>query len=78
MMMKFRKTLWTANVALRLLLNKVTKGISPKPAILLMMDSRLSFRQVMNRANTLTVILWSSFAFILLSLTRAATITKII
>ena len=58
--MKFRKLLWTANVALRLLLNKVTKGMSPKPAILLMMDARLSFRQVMKRANTLTGILWSS------------------
>jgi hypothetical protein len=58
--MKFRKLLWTANVALRLLLNKVTKGMSPKPAILLMMDARLTFRQVMKRANTLTGILWSS------------------
>jgi 2-polyprenyl-6-methoxyphenol hydroxylase-like FAD-dependent oxidoreductase len=33
----FRKKLWTANLALRLLLNKVTFGWSPKPAILIMM-----------------------------------------
>jgi kynurenine 3-monooxygenase len=35
--MRFRKVLWTANVVLRVLLNKVTNGFSPKPAIMLMM-----------------------------------------
>lgn len=59
--MKFRKTLWTMNVALRLLLNKVTMGLSPKPAILTMMNSSLSFRQVMRRANAVTLVLWAFF-----------------
>jgi len=60
--MKFLKTLWTINVALRLFLNKATKGLSPKPAILMMMNPNLSFRHIMKRAHTLTIILWTVFA----------------
>ena len=36
-MMKLGKNVWKANIILRLLLNKVTLGLSPKPAILMMM-----------------------------------------
>ena len=38
---KLKATLWTANVALRLFLNKVTFGVSPKPAILMSLVSRM-------------------------------------
>jgi kynurenine 3-monooxygenase len=37
---KFQKCLWFANVLLRMLLNKVTLGWSPKPAMFLMMTVR--------------------------------------
>jgi len=70
--MKFRKTLWTMNVALRLLLNKATRGISPKPAVLTMMNSSLSFRQVMRRANALTIVLWTFFLTALWKIARFA------
>jgi len=68
--MRLGKKLWTANVVLRLLLNKVTGGLSPKPAILMMMDSRSSFRRIMRRANTLTAILWSSVVVFAVALAR--------
>jgi len=68
---RFRKTFWAANLALRLLLNKVTFGLSPKPAVLLMMDPTISFRRVMKKANTLTAMLWSSVLMIVLSLVKS-------
>jgi len=70
--MKFRKSLWALNLALRILLNKVTMGISPKPAILLMMSSKMSFRQVMRRANTLTFLLWTLFGSAVWNIARLA------
>ena len=38
--MKFRKFLWIANLTLRMLLNKLTLGVSPKPAIIMMTGVR--------------------------------------
>ena len=35
--MKLKKILWQTNIVLRIILNKVTNGFSPKPAIMLMM-----------------------------------------
>jgi len=63
--MKFRKLLWTFNVATRLLLNKLTLGVSPKPAIITQLNSSLSFRDVMRGANTLTVVLSMGLGLIL-------------
>jgi len=77
-MMKLGKNMWKANLILRLLLNKVTLGLSPKPAILMMMDPRSSFRQIMRKANTLTAILWSSLLFVLVSLVRARVASRIL
>jgi hypothetical protein len=52
---RIRQTLWTANVALRLLLNKVTFGLVPKAAIMLASDTKLvSYRQIMRRADLTT------------------------
>jgi len=65
LLMRFGKTLWTVNVAFRLLLNKITGGVSPKPAVIQMMNPSLSFRQIMRRANTLTVLLWASSLLLL-------------
>ena len=46
--------LWTLNVAMRLLMNKLTLGLVQKPSILLVQDSSLTFRQVMRRADMTT------------------------
>ncbi|KAL7554468.1 hypothetical protein ACHAWF_017924 [Thalassiosira exigua] len=43
--------LWTANVVLRLLLNKLTFGLVPQHCIMLSQDKDLTFRQVMRRAD---------------------------
>lgn len=70
-MMRFRKKLWMGNVIVRLLLNKITLGVSPKPAILMMMDSQNSFRKIMRKANALTMIIWSFVSLFFYSLIRA-------
>lgn len=44
--------IWTANVAFRLLLNKISLGLIPPAAIVIMVsDHTLTFRQVMRRAD---------------------------
>jgi len=52
------KFLWTANVAFRLLLNKISFGlIQPTCIILMTQNHELSFRQIMRRADTTALIL---------------------
>eukprot|EP00956_Cyclotella_meneghiniana_P009477 scaffold13120_cov22-Cyclotella_meneghiniana.AAC.1 len=53
------KKLWTANVAMRLILSKLTFGLIQPPCIILSQNSDLTFRQVMNRADRTTVLLKS-------------------
>ena len=48
---RLRLKLWTANVVLRLLLNKVTFGLVPPQCIILSQKSDLTFRQVMRRSD---------------------------
>ena len=44
--------IWTANVAFRLLLNKISFGLIPPAAMVIMIqDQTLTFRQVMRRAD---------------------------
>eukprot|EP00956_Cyclotella_meneghiniana_P009030 scaffold12375_cov36-Cyclotella_meneghiniana.AAC.2 len=45
------KKLWTANVALRLILSKLTFGLIQPPFIILSQNSDLTFREVMNKAD---------------------------
>lgn len=45
---------WTTNVALRLMLNKLSRGFVPKPAIMLAGGDKFTFRQVMRRADLTT------------------------
>lgn len=40
---KFQKVLWSLNILLRVVLKKVTNGLSPKPALMLQMVSCPSF-----------------------------------
>ena len=49
--------LWTANVAMRLILNKLTFGLIQPPCIILSQNEKLTFRQVMRRADGTTVLL---------------------
>eukprot|EP00956_Cyclotella_meneghiniana_P030471 scaffold76804_cov36-Cyclotella_meneghiniana.AAC.2 len=51
------KKLWTANVAIRLILSKLTFGLIQLPCIILSQNGDLTFRQVMNRADRTTVLL---------------------
>lgn len=51
------KKLWTANVVMRLLLNKVSFGLIQPPCIILSQNKDLTFRQVMNRADRSTALL---------------------
>ena len=61
-LLTLRRLLWTANILLRIALNKVSRGITPQPAVMQMMDSRLSFREIMRRADRLTALLWTAAA----------------
>ena len=53
------KKLWTANVALRLLLNKLTFGIFPKQMVLMVNDD-MTYRQVARKADLGTAVLVSA------------------
>ena len=46
-----RRKIWTANVILRLLLNKLSFGLVPAQCIMLSQNPKLTFRQVMRRAD---------------------------
>jgi hypothetical protein len=56
-MSRIGRLLWTWNVLIRLILNKVTFGLFPSQSILLAQDDSLSFRQVMNKADSGTAAL---------------------
>ena len=45
------KFVWTANVILRTLLNKLSLGVIPPVPVILMQDASLTYRQVMRRAD---------------------------
>ena len=58
-MLTFRRYLWTLNILLRIVLNKLTRGLTPQPAVMQMMDAQLSFGTIMRRADRLTAALWT-------------------
>lgn len=51
------RILWTMNVAMRLLLSKVTFGLIQPPCIILSQNQDLTFREVMKRADRSTLLL---------------------
>merc|ERR1712127_971039 len=57
------KKLWTANVIMRVLLNKITLGVFPKPMVLMINDPSLSYRQVARKADLGTASLLFAFSF---------------
>lgn len=56
--------LWTANVAMRLLLNKVSFGLIPTASIMSAMDKNVTYRKLMRRADITTIALWSAVALL--------------
>ena len=48
---------WTMNVALRLLLNKLSFGLIPKPAIIMATNENVTYRQLMRGADGTTLCL---------------------
>lgn len=72
--------LWTLNVAMRTVMNKVSRGLVPPPAIIRAMDRRYTFRRLMRDADLTTVgfmtlpllLIWKLFGAALLkgTLTR--------
>jgi len=61
------KKLWTANVALRLILSKLTFGLIQPPCIILSQNGDLTFREVMSRADR-TMVLLKTVLFSVLAL----------
>ncbi|KAL3799590.1 hypothetical protein HJC23_008717 [Cyclotella cryptica] len=51
------RTLWTLNVAMRLILNKITFNLVPPTCIILSQRPELTFRQVMRKADLTTLFL---------------------
>ena len=54
------RLLWTANVAMRLILNKLSFGVIQPPCIILSQNRDLTFRQVMRKADRTTALLKTS------------------
>jgi len=53
-----RKFLWTMNFFGRVLLNKVTLGLTPLPVFIQISDANLKYSTALARADTLTASLW--------------------
>mmetsp|Transcript_62378 Transcript_62378/g.71657 ORF Transcript_62378/g.71657 Transcript_62378/m.71657 type:complete len:570 (-) Transcript_62378:110-1819(-) len=64
------KKLWTVNVAMRVILNKVTMGIFPKPMILHASSKEMTYRKLVRQADMGTAVLMSVLAFSLFKLAR--------
>ena len=65
MKMKVQKSAWLGNLVLRMTLNKLTRGLTPNPGIVAMMDPQMSFERIMKQADRLTFVLWTVFISIL-------------
>lgn len=63
---RIRKMLCLVNFAGRILLNKVTAGLAPKPAVAMAMDKGVTYRQVMRKADAMTA-LFSSLCIVLVA-----------
>jgi hypothetical protein len=65
-MLTVKKTLWTFNFALRLLLNKLTFGLTPPHVVIQLAEVDLPYSTIRKRANALTISLWAITASILI------------
>ena len=67
---RFKKKLWLCNVMIRTILNKISFGVIPSAGIMMSMNPKLSFKQIMFRADLLTRVgfaglFFSAFSFLL-------------
>ena len=62
------KKLWTVNIAMRVILNKVTMGIFPKPMILNASSNKMTYRKLVRQADMGTAVLMPVLAFSLFKL----------
>jgi len=63
---KIGRFLWQLNATLRIILNKLSFGLTPPPAIMLGFEPSLKFSKIMFRADMLTAALTAFLSFILL------------
>lgn len=70
------KKLWTANIIIRVILNKVTCGIFPKPMFMRVNTKDLTYRQVVRRADLATLGLKSTLAFLFFKFVIRQTVFK--
>ncbi|KAL3903323.1 MAG: hypothetical protein SGILL_010488, partial [Bacillariaceae sp.] len=68
-MTSVKKMIWTFNFFGRMLLNKLTFGLSPRPVFVEVGDGYQKYSAVMRRADTLTAVLWAACATLLLKVT---------
>ena len=55
---------WSVNVALRLLLNKISGGRIPPAAIMMAMDRNKTYRQLIRQSDITVLVLWSLLAIL--------------
>ena len=58
--------LWTFNVMLRVVLNKVSCGVIAEPAIVLMMNPNVKFVTIMKQADRVTYLLWAMIVLVMM------------
>ena len=61
---RIARNLWSANVAFRLVLNKLSGGMIPPAAIMMAMDGSKTYRQLMRQCDITVVALWSLVAML--------------
>jgi len=52
------KFFWSTNVALRLLLNKISLGLFAQPCVMRLMDKQVTYRKLVRQADITTFALW--------------------
>ena len=57
-MLTIRKSLWALNFFGRVLLSKITKGLTPLPVFMQISDPNLKYSTALKRADALTNFLW--------------------
>jgi hypothetical protein len=57
-LLTLRKFLWTFNFFGRVLLNKITFGLTPLPVFIQISDANLKYSTALRRADALTASLW--------------------
>ena len=65
-MLSVKKFLWTLNFFSRMVLNKLTLGLTPLPVFVQIGDASLKYSTALRRADVLTVSLWTVTAALLL------------